>query len=229
MQSLRYTKENRARGGQVYSHWLKKGSMKNIVLAALLAVASYGALADYSSALPAANALMLRWDRLNEACRGGHGDDPATLTACKNREAIYPRVVNLGWCRGPNDAPGHLVDWVKCAVPAAVQAPKPEAKSQKKVDKVLYCNVLALIYTKAIYAKSLNLPPEQALNMASGQLFDNGAWHPNEVTPIATIKGVINQVYFDPVFKYVIDSPDLAHQISQTCLFGPPKPFEPLK
>ncbi|AWB25291.1 hypothetical protein DA075_30670 [Methylobacterium currus] len=58
--------------------------------------------------------LLRDWTALNGACRGGRGDDPATLAACDRRDAIDRRLAAAGWCYGrPGDA-GYQRVWRPC-------------------------------------------------------------------------------------------------------------------
>jgi hypothetical protein len=38
------------------------------------------------------------WAQADEQCRGGSGNDQATLDACTEREAYAKRLGHLGWC-----------------------------------------------------------------------------------------------------------------------------------
>ncbi len=58
--------------------------------------------------------LLRDWRTLNGACRGGHGDNPATLVACDRRDAVDRQLAAAGWCYGrPGDA-GYQRDWRPC-------------------------------------------------------------------------------------------------------------------
>ena len=57
---------------------------------------------------------MTQWNDLNVRCRGGSGDDPATQEACVQREALYPRIVALGWCHGRDGEFGYEAQWHRC-------------------------------------------------------------------------------------------------------------------
>ncbi|MET7241836.1 hypothetical protein ABZT49_00550 [Methylobacterium sp. EM32] len=58
--------------------------------------------------------LLRDWTALNGACRGGRGDDPATLAACERRDALHRRLTAAGWCYGrPGDA-GYQRAWRTC-------------------------------------------------------------------------------------------------------------------
>lgn len=75
-----------------------------------------------------------------------------------------------------------------------------------------------MVYGNALFAKNRGLDPKQALAMAEFKEIE-----------IERRKSIVNQVYFDPTFDRVADSKDLQFQVMQTCMYGPPKPFEPLK
>lgn len=46
------------------------------------------------------------WTRLNEQCRGGFGNDPATSEACDRREAASATLEAAGICYGKNGQSG---------------------------------------------------------------------------------------------------------------------------
>ena len=69
-----------------------------------------------SQAKPPANvsALVKAETRLNERCRGGSGDDPATMKACDEREKYVRKLKSLGWCYGRPDQIDADRTWQKC-------------------------------------------------------------------------------------------------------------------
>lgn len=58
--------------------------------------------------------LMRKWDRENERCRGGRGDDPKTDAACERREKLYATIEKLGWCYGEDDQATASWQWHRC-------------------------------------------------------------------------------------------------------------------
>lgn len=54
-------------------------------------------------------------ERLNDRCRGGSGDDPATMKACEQRDAAYDRLEKAGWCYGKDGDAGFQRKWQRCA------------------------------------------------------------------------------------------------------------------
>lgn len=66
-----------------------------------------------------AHATISIWQDLNAMCRGGHGDDPQTMTACCTREKVSALLNQMGYCYRMGER------WVKCtardkrAVPSA--------------------------------------------------------------------------------------------------------------
>lgn len=89
---------------------------------ATLALATFG-LAGAPSAVradsrPPQNVrdLLKTEAQLNDKCRGGSGDSPATQKACDQRDAIVTKLQKLGWCFGngdPNQIEADKV-WQKC-------------------------------------------------------------------------------------------------------------------
>lgn len=77
----------------------------------------FAAAASVAQAGPAADVpqLVRDWTALNAACRGGRGDDPATLDACTRRDAVDRQLEATGWCYSrPGDA-GYQRVWRPCA------------------------------------------------------------------------------------------------------------------
>lgn len=62
-----------------------------------------------------AKAMILRWTELNTLCRGGSGDNPATLQACEDRDALGGQLEAQGFCYGENDEFGFQADWAVCS------------------------------------------------------------------------------------------------------------------
>ncbi|QRE74905.1 hypothetical protein [Methylobacterium aquaticum] len=82
--------------------------------AVLLGLAAAASVAQAGPA-PDVPQLVRDWTALNAACRGGRGDDPATLDACTRRDAVDRRLEATGWCYGrPGDA-GYQRVWRPCA------------------------------------------------------------------------------------------------------------------
>lgn len=89
---------------------------KFLLIPALLSLA---ACADAPSGAPAASgqdtvSMIATWDRLNQNCRGGSGNDPATQRACDQRDALYDRIEAAGFCFGENDTYGYEMKWAVC-------------------------------------------------------------------------------------------------------------------
>ena len=83
--------------------------MRLAVLLALLLLQAHPALAA-----PKPNGLIADWTRLNSLCRGGSGDDPATMKACGERDALTPRIEAAGWCYGQKGQFGYQYRWHAC-------------------------------------------------------------------------------------------------------------------
>ncbi|MFV0622641.1 hypothetical protein ACBY01_01340 [Sphingomonas sp. ac-8] len=62
----------------------------------------------------AEQAMIDRWARLNAQCRGGPGDDPATQTACDEREDASKRLVDAGICYGKVGEAGYQMTTHRC-------------------------------------------------------------------------------------------------------------------
>ncbi|EOQ69030.1 hypothetical protein [Acinetobacter pittii] len=58
-----------------------------------------------------------QYEKLNDSCRGGSGDDPKTIQSCNARDALYVDIKNGGWCWGSENlnAAGSDLIWLPCA------------------------------------------------------------------------------------------------------------------
>lgn len=92
-------------------------ALPSLILSALAALA---AGATHAAAPPAdVSRLIAQMEPLNDVCRGGSGDDPATVKACAQRDLKFAQIRKAGWCLGPEDAPAYQQTWMRC------QASKP--------------------------------------------------------------------------------------------------------
>ena len=58
--------------------------------------------------------LIKRWMKENEACRGGAGDEIATMRACARREVVSKLLTAANWCYGREREAGYQHDWHRC-------------------------------------------------------------------------------------------------------------------
>lgn len=47
-------------------------------------------------------------------CRGGHGDDPATMQHCETRDLLFTALKAAGYCYGKPGQVGYQMQWYKC-------------------------------------------------------------------------------------------------------------------
>lgn len=80
-----------------------------LALAILVGLQAYPAWAA-----PKPGEMIAEWTRLNSLCRGGSGDNPATMKACGERDALTPRIEAAGWCYGQNGQSGYQYQWHAC-------------------------------------------------------------------------------------------------------------------
>lgn len=59
-----------------------------------------------AQAAPRPTELIATWSKLNSQCRGGSGDDPSTMHACEQRDAVGRRIDRAGWCFGKTGQSG---------------------------------------------------------------------------------------------------------------------------
>lgn len=55
-----------------------------------------------------------QWERLNAQCRGGSGDQPATMAACDAREVATARLNDAGICYGKQGQYGLQMTMHRC-------------------------------------------------------------------------------------------------------------------
>jgi hypothetical protein len=58
--------------------------------------------------------LIAEEEKLNDKCRGGSGDDKATLEACDERDALYKKIEANNWCWGHDGQIGADRTWEPC-------------------------------------------------------------------------------------------------------------------
>lgn len=92
----------------------------------------------------------------------------------------------------------------------------PEQNAKNK-EINYHCGQLGGVFESAASYRDMGIQPEEALKYTS-----------NYAIPLESRKKAINLVYFDPVFKDARGHA-LMTAIFNTCVFGPPKPFKPLK
>ena len=59
-------------------------------------------------------ALLREQAELNSLCRGGSGDDPRTIAACKKRDAVSRALGGMGWCFGKEGEFEYQKQWHRC-------------------------------------------------------------------------------------------------------------------
>ncbi|WP_336964117.1 hypothetical protein [Acinetobacter pittii] len=59
---------------------------------------------------------ILQYEKLNDLCRGGSGDDPKTNESCEARDTLYVDIKKGGWCWGSQNqnASGADSNWLPC-------------------------------------------------------------------------------------------------------------------
>ncbi|MDG4903531.1 MULTISPECIES: hypothetical protein [unclassified Mesorhizobium] len=91
--------------------------MRLVQLAAITSIVTLGsAVAHAGNAVPANVRILLKSEAaLNDLCRGGSGDDPKTMQACDDRNAVEQRLYAAGWCYGKRGQAGYQMKWHKCS------------------------------------------------------------------------------------------------------------------
>lgn len=76
-------------------------------------------------------------ERLNDQCRGGSGDSPATMRACANRDAAIAALERRGWCFGHASQAMFEREWEPCNGAEPTGQPAPNGALFLAMDKRL--------------------------------------------------------------------------------------------
>jgi hypothetical protein len=73
-------------------------------------------LASGTAAAQSANAITLLQREAVEdlQCRGGPGNDPATMKHCEMRDLLVIALKAAGYCYGKSGQVGYQMEWYKC-------------------------------------------------------------------------------------------------------------------
>jgi hypothetical protein len=71
---------------------------------------------------------------LNDACRGGSGDEEATQNSCAERDAVFSMLRSRGWCYGTEEQAGYQKSWQKCPSAPVVNADMPPSSGRVEFD-----------------------------------------------------------------------------------------------
>lgn len=74
--------------------------------------------------------LMKQWESLNDQCRGGSGDNPATMQACDQRDKVLGKIEAKGWCWGHEGQTGADETWESCPTAPSAKPDKPSSKQE---------------------------------------------------------------------------------------------------
>ena len=88
--------------------------------------------------------LLKSVEALNDKCRGGSGDDPATQAACVKREAVVAELKARGWCWGKLDQPEYQKSWQYCRGNQPV-AQTPLATCINAIEPYARANAMAYV------------------------------------------------------------------------------------
>lgn len=93
--------------------------------------------------------LLKEVEVLNGKCRGGSGDSPATMAACKERDAVVSSLHERGWCWGkPEDQYEYQKSWQRCRGAGTAAASTPLAKCMAAIEQ--YQRAFAMSYAAKI-------------------------------------------------------------------------------
>src|SRR5689334_22285380 len=85
-----------------------------VTLALMFATSAYLAPITVHAEAQSPQSIILQWDSFNEACRGGSGDNSATMKACERRNEVSKKLRAVG-CHY------HQGDYWKCNPPVDIE------------------------------------------------------------------------------------------------------------
>lgn len=91
--------------------------MNKFLVGCIFAAVSVPALANYFPPKDV-QVLIEKSEQLNDRCRGGSGDDPRTMKACDQRDALMEKIYKKGYCFGglnKHDAE-YQYQWLPCKI-----------------------------------------------------------------------------------------------------------------
>lgn len=88
--------------------------------------------------------LLKQVEVLNGRCRGGLGNDPATVLACDQREAVVSTLKARGWCWGPANVAEYQKSWQHCRDTGTAPASTPVARCMAGMEP--YQRAFAMAY-----------------------------------------------------------------------------------
>ncbi|QET01120.1 hypothetical protein FOB72_03070 [Cupriavidus pauculus] len=171
-------------------------------LAALFAVIVLAAPSAHGrSEYPEAQ-LFEQAERLNDRCRGGSGDDPATMRACDQRDAVITRLKKAGWCYGKESDYGYQRVWQRCHAGVAAPAKSTEITGYvfsrgggnvSPGDVIRRDDMIYVLYSHV----PCSLPIAAAPNMQAAELFQGrkltrACWAPT-ISPLADKFTIVSQ------------------------------------
>lgn len=95
--------------------------------------------------------LMKQQEQLNEQCRGGSGDNPATMKACDQRDKVLTKIEAEGWCWGHDEQTGADKTWEPC--PQTSNTTSTKKSSKQECGGVPYCKDMSSCEEAQFYFK----------------------------------------------------------------------------
>lgn len=77
------------------------------------------------------------YEKLNDKCRGGSGDDPSTQVSCDRRDTLMQTINGAGWCWGSRSGRETEADkaWQLCDAPLSEKRPSALAPTEDQATK----------------------------------------------------------------------------------------------
>lgn len=99
------------------------GLMMASAIVSLIAVHTAFAQAKYPGASADITDMIDRVQSLQSKCRGGSGDNPATMQVCSDKDLLVDMLRQNGWCFGAPGQAEYQKKWQRCVAASAPQAP----------------------------------------------------------------------------------------------------------
>nr|CBZ40054.1 hypothetical protein PSPSV_C0019 [Pseudomonas savastanoi pv. savastanoi] len=109
---------------------------------------------------------------LNDACRGGSGDDPNTMRACDERDKIVNQLHQSGWCYGKPNDPSYLRTWAPCGTAPVTDLPRIANENFKAFRDAMVSERCIALGVLPPEANSAAYKRMQSLDPLGAQLID---------------------------------------------------------
>ncbi|WP_283149020.1 hypothetical protein [Silvimonas soli] len=146
--------------------------MKLFVLACvILLFSSFGMAAPLSKTQ--AQPLIAKVEQLNDACRGGSGDNQKTMEYCDKRDQLVTKLSQGGWCFGSPEQYEYEKKWQRCV---SVNSTSIDPNLQRVNAVALYLMPGALICHDLDTVEVVMRAMQEVANISNGPDSLRKAW-----------------------------------------------------